>query len=108
MHAKDDDNVTWEYYMKTETAEIASGAVGWYADLAGWHYFPTNSEGYGEFRLKPNNKISSGTVQIAGQYKHALYGTLGLSVKGVGISVSGSNDDLATSQTISLAPRTGG
>ena len=38
-------------------SELSSQGIGWYADLAGWHLTPKNSEGYGHFLLVPKKTI---------------------------------------------------
>ena len=83
-------------------SELSSQGIGWYADLAGWHLTPKNSEGYGHFLLVPKKTIKTGSIQLYANYAHALAGGIGISIKGVSVSFTGSHDKQATSKTINL------
>ena len=83
-------------------SELSSQGIGWYADLAGWHLTPKNSEGYGHFLLVPKKTIKTGSIQLYANYAHALAGGIGISIKGVSVSFAGSHDNQATSKTINL------
>lgn len=88
-----------EYTNSSETsyANAGSNYISWYADIPGYTKSAQAIYGYGKFTLKP--KKSNKSTMIYGHYVHKkTAGSLSISYKGAGFSITGTSsyDELGT------------